>query len=276
MSSDFIPHIASIKDIIIENSQTKTYNLEFKDKQQQKNFTWEPGQFMMLSLFGVGEAALSISNIPEDGPINTTIRAVGNVTNKLKELQKGDTLGMRGPYGTGWPLDEAKGKNILLVAGGMGLAPLRGVIKHIALKRNNFGHLEILYGARTPNDMIFTDQFPEWHQIEKSHLDLTVDGISPGTRWDGKIGLVTNCFPTMKTRPHNSVALVCGPEIMMRFVATCLETIGFKDNQIFLSLERRMKCGIGKCGHCQIGPKYVCKDGPVFSYQNIKSYIDPL
>jgi len=276
MSSDLIPHMARVKDIAIENSQTKTYILDFLDKKHHKNFTWEPGQFMMLSLFGVGEAALSISNIPEDGSLNTTIRAVGNVTKKIKELQKGDTLGMRGPYGTGWPIKEAKGKNILLIAGGMGLAPLRGVIQHIALKRNNFGHLEIIYGARTPNDMIFTNQLGKWHQIENSHLDLTVDGIPPGTHWDGKIGLVTSCFPTMKTRPQKSVALVCGPEIMMRFVAKCLETIGFKENQIFLSLERRMKCGIGKCGHCQLGPTYVCKDGPVFSYRDIKPYIDPL
>jgi NAD(P)H-flavin reductase len=268
--------MASVKDITSENSQTKTYILEFTEKHKHKNFTWEPGQFMMLSLFGVGEAALSISNIPENGPISTTIRAVGNVTQKIKELKKGDTLGLRGPYGTGWPIKEAKKKNVLLIAGGMGLAPLRGVIEHISQKRNNFGQLEILYGARTPNDMIFTNQFQKWHQIEKSRLDLTVDGIPPGVQWDGKIGLVTSCFPSMKTRPQNSVALVCGPEIMMRFVAKCLETIGFKDSQVFLSLERRMKCGIGKCGHCQLGPKYVCKDGPVFSYQDIKPYIDPL
>lgn len=276
MQNDLKPQRAIITEITIENPNTKTYSLEFEDKQQQKKFTWEPGQFMMLSLCGIGEAALSISNIPTDGHLQTTIRAVGNVTNKIAELKKGDSLGMRGPYGTGWPIKETYGKNILLVAGGMGLAPLRGVIQHIATHRKNYEKLEIIYGSRTPNDMIFTHQFQKWHQIEKSRLDLTVDECPHKIQWGGKIGLVTCCFPEMKTKPQKSVALVCGPEIMMRFVAKCLETIGFKENQIFLSLERRMKCGIGKCGHCQIGPNYVCKDGPVFPYGTIKPYINPL
>lgn len=276
MNNDLKAQVAYVTDIAPEAPNTKTYTLGYREKKQQKGFTWEPGQFVMLSLFGIGEAAISISNIPEDGSVATTIRTVGNVTKKMGELKKGDTIGMRGPYGLGWPLQEIQGKNILLVAGGMGLAPLRGVIKYIVRNRKNYGHLEILYGAKKPSDMIYKNQFDEWHQIQKSSLDLTVDGVPPDEKWDGKTGLVTNCFPTMKTHPHDSVALVCGPEIMMRFVAKCLETIGFKDDHIYLSLERRMKCGIGKCGHCQVGPKYVCKDGPVFPYNEIKSFIYPL
>jgi sulfite reductase subunit B len=246
------------------------------DKEKQKDFTCSPGQFMMMSVFGVGEAALSICNIEEDGSFSTTVRNVGNVTNAISQFKEGDTLGMRGPYGTGWPLEEMKDKDILIVAGGIGLPPLRGVINHVQKNRKNYGHLEIIYGARTPDDMVFKYEYSSWREIKNSRYDLTVDAIPLGQPWSCKIGLVTSCFPNMKTRTKNSVALICGPEIMMRYATKCLETIGFKDDQIYLSLERRMKCGIGKCGHCQIGPKYVCKDGPVFCYDEIRPYIHPL
>jgi NAD(P)H-flavin reductase len=169
-----------------------------------------------------------------------------------------------------------KDKDILIVAGGIGLPPLRGVINHVQKNRKNYGHLEIIYGARTPDDMVFKYEYSSWREIKNSRYDLTVDAIPLGQPWSCKIGLVTSCFPNMKTRTKNSVALICGPEIMMRYATKCLETIGFKDDQIYLSLERRMKCGIGKCGHCQIGPKYVCKDGPVFCYDEIRPYIHPL
>jgi NAD(P)H-flavin reductase len=276
MKNDLLSHNGIIKDVFPETPTTNTYLLQFEDKQLQKKFTWTPGQFLMLSLLGIGEAALSISNTPLDGPITTTVRTVGNVTNKIGGLKKGKKIGIRGPYGTGWPLKEIKGKNVLIVAGGMGLAPLRGVIRYISHKRKNYGHLEIIYGARNLDDMIYKNQYEDWRKIDNSNLHLTVDTIPPGLHWDGKIGLVTSCFPIMDTHPHNSVALVCGPEIMMRYAAKCLETIGFIDDQIYLSLERRMKCGIGKCGHCQVGPKYVCNDGPVFSYSDVKPYIYPL
>jgi len=231
---------------------------------------------MMISIFGIGEAALSICKIHEDGSFSTTVRNVGNVTNAIFHLKEGDTLTMRGPYGTGWPIEELKSKDILIVAGGIGLPPLRGIIDLVQKNRKNYGHLEIIYGARTPEDMVFKYEFGEWRQITNCRFDLTVDAVTPGSHWDCKIGLVTSCFPSMKTRNQNSIALLCGPEIMMRFAAKCLETIGFRDNQIYVSLERRMKCGIGKCGHCQIGPKYVCKEGPVFSYDEIRPYIHPL
>lgn len=274
--NEYSPNIAVIKKIRKETHDTNTYTLEFSDKKLQKSFSPAPGQFMMLSLFGIGESAISLSDTSNNGSVTTTIRNVGSVTNAVLRLKEGDFIGMRGPYGNGWPLERAEGKNVLIVVGGMGIVPLRGVVNYIKNNRKKFGDLEIIYGARTPDDMLFRYEFEKWKQIKKTRMDLTVDELPIETTSKCKIGLVTSCFPSMKTHHKNAIVLVCGPEIMMRYAAKCLETIGFKDRQIYLSLERRMKCGIGKCGHCQIGLKYVCKDGPVFNYADIKPFIHPL
>lgn len=274
--NEYSPNLAVIKKIRKETHDTNTYTLEFSDKKLQKSFSPAPGQFMMLSLFGIGESAISLSDTSNNGSVTTTIRNVGSVTNAVLRLKEGDFIGMRGPYGNGWPLERAEGKNVLIVVGGMGIVPLRGVVNYIKNNRKKFGDLEIIYGARTPDDMLFRYEFEKWKQIKKTRMDLTVDKLPIETTSKCKIGLVTSCFPSMKTHHKNAIVLVCGPEIMMRYVAKCLETIGFKDRQIYLSLERRMKCGIGKCGHCQIGLKYVCKDGPVFNYADIKPFIHPL
>ena len=274
--NEYSPNLAVIKKIRKETHDTNTYALEFSDKKLQKSFSPAPGQFMMLSLFGIGESAISLSDTSNNGSVTTTIRNVGSVTNAVLRLKEGDFIGMRGPYGNGWPLERAEGKNVLIVVGGMGIVPLRGVVNYIKNNRKKFGDLEIIYGARTPDDMLFRYEFEKWKQIKKTRMDLTVDKLPIETTSKCKIGLVTSCFPSMKTHHKNAIVLVCGPEIMMRYAAKCLETIGFKDRQIYLSLERRMKCGIGKCGHCQIGLKYVCKDGPVFNYADIKPFIHPL
>lgn len=274
--NEYSPNLAVIKKIRKETHDTNTYTLEFSDKKLQKSFSPAPGQFMMLSLFGIGESAISLSGTSNNGSVTTTIRNVGSVTNAVLRLKEGDFIGMRGPYGNGWPLERAEGKNVLIVVGGMGIVPLRGVVNYIKNNRKKFGDLEIIYGARTPDDMLFRYEFEKWKQIKNTRLDLTVDELPIETTSKCKIGLVTSCFPNMKTHHKNAIVLVCGPEIMMRYAAKCLETIGFKDRQIYLSLERRMKCGIGKCGHCQIGLKYVCKDGPVFNYADIKPFIHPL
>ncbi len=274
--NEYSPNLAVIKKIRKETHDTNTYTLEFSDKKLQNSFSSAPGQFMMLSLFGIGESAISLSDTSNNGSVTTTIRNVGSVTNAVLRLKEGDFIGMRGPYGNGWPLERAEGKNVLIVVGGMGIVPLRGVVNYIKNNRKKFGDLEIIYGARTPDDMLFRYEFEKWKQIKKTRMDLTVDELPIETTSKCKIGLVTSCFPSMKTHHKNAIVLVCGPEIMMRYAAKCLETIGFKDRQIYLSLERRMKCGIGKCGHCQIGLKYVCKDGPVFNYADIKPFIHPL
>ncbi len=276
MINEYNPNVAEIKDIIQETYNTNTYILDFSEDKLRSKFSWEPGQFLMMGMLGIGESAISISNVDNKSNINATIRNIGNVTSSLFNLKKGDFLGIRGPYGTGWPLNKSKGKDVLIVAGGMGIAPLRGVINHIKNNRKDYGVLEIIYGARTLQDMIFKYEFEKWKKIKNCYFHLTADQMPSEPPFECRTGLVTSCFPIMKTNHRNSVALVCGPEIMMRYAAKCLETIGFRDRQIYLSLERRMKCGIGKCGHCQIGKKYVCKDGPVFNYDEIKPFIRPL
>jgi len=276
MNNSFLLNQGVIKNIKPETANTNTYAISLSDSKLQKDFSAIPGQFIMMSVFGAGESAISLSDTSKNDSIVTTIRNVGSVTNSVLSLKKGDYIGIRGPYGNGWPLEKIRKKDVLIISGGMGIAPLRGVINYVKNNRKDFGFLEILYGARTPEDMIFTDEFYKWRKIRRSRLELTVDSMPVASQFECQLGLVTSCFPRMKTKPKNSVAFICGPEIMMRYAAKCLETIGFKDNQIFLSLERRMKCGIGKCGHCQVGLKFVCKDGPIFSYSEIKPFIHPL
>jgi len=276
MINEYYPNFVDIKEIIKETNNTNTYILEFFEKKLHKGFSWKPGQFMMLGIPGIGESAISISNVENKNIVYSTIRNVGNVTNYISSLKKGQSISIRGPYGNGWPLEKAKSKDILIIAGGMGIAPLRGFINYIINNRKNYGNLEIIYGAKTPDDMIFKYEFNRWNKIKKSILHLTADQVLKETPFECKTGIVTSCFPIMKTHHRNAIVLLCGPEIMMRYAGKCLETIGFADEQIYLSLERRMKCGIGMCGHCQIGSKFVCKDGPVFNYADIKSFIRPL
>jgi sulfite reductase subunit B len=276
MINEYIPNLVKIKNIIKETYNTNTYILNYSEKGLKKDFLWDPGQFMMIGVFGIGESAISLSNVEKNYFINVTIRNVGNVTNKIFNMKKGDIVGIRGPYGIGWPLDKAKGKDILIVAGGMGIAPLHGVINYINKNRTEYDDFEIIYGARSPEDMIFKYEFKKWKNIKNFNLHLTADSITGKPPFECRSGLVTSCFPVMKTHHRNAIAFVCGPEIMMRYAAKCLETIGYSDKQIYLSFERRMKCGIGKCGHCQIGTKFVCKDGPIFNYGDIKPFIHPL
>ncbi|MEM3726928.1 MAG: FAD/NAD(P)-binding protein [Candidatus Bathyarchaeia archaeon] len=263
-----------IKKIRFETKDTNTYTLAFPNDLIIPEEEFKPGRFILLSIFGFGEAAFSLSSLIQNGTFETTIRKVGNFTQKLHSCKEGDKLYMRGPYGEGWPIDKAEGKDILLVAGGIGLAPLRPVILHIAKNRSKYGRLEILYGARTPNDMIFTSEFETWRKIPNSILRLTVDAVPRGVKWSYKVGVVPILFDDMETTPDNAIVMTCGPEIMMRFVVKGLTAKGFSEDQIYVSLERRMKCGIAQCGHCQIGKKYVCKDGPVFTYSEIKGLPD--
>ena len=266
----FIPKPAVIKAIKQQTHDTKTYTLAFVNEEDMKRFSFKPGQFNIVSVFGVGEAPFSITSDCEEREFfEHTIRRVGTLTGFLDGLKVGDIVGVRGPYGRGWPLEDAKGTDILIVAGGIGLAPLRPVIKHIARHRGDYGSLEILYGARTPGDMLFTDEFDEWRKISDTTLRLTVDAVPKGVEWPHRVGVVTTLFDELSTKPQNAIAFVCGPEIMMRFVVRGLLERGFSKNSIYLSLERRMRCGLGMCGRCQIGPKYVCRDGPVFTYEEI-------
>lgn len=265
------PLKAVIKNIKQQTYDTTTYTLSFVDEKVQQEYTFAPGTFNMLTLFGIGEAPISISSCADEkGTFDHTIRAVGNVTKALTGYKVGDIIGVRGPYGVGWPVEEMKGKNVLLIAGGIGLAPLRPVIQHIKNRRSEYGKFEILYGARTPNDMLFTDEFEEMRRIPDTNFLLTTDQVPAGMKWDHNIGVVTTLFDQMQSVPENTVMVTCGPDIMMKFVVRGLLARGWAPEQMYVSLERRMNCGIKKCGKCQIGPFFCCQDGPVFNYAVIK------
>ena len=275
MRDPYLPEKAAIEKIRRETVDTKTYTVRLLNEQRRAEFSVEPGQFIMVSLLGIGEAPFSLSSSPDsDGAFDTTIRAVGNITSTLDRLEVGAAIGVRGPYGRGWPIESARGKDVLIIAGGIGLPPLRPVITKIAEERRDYGRLEILYGARTPDQMIFPYEYDDWRKIKETRLELTVDSVPPSTAWQHKVGVVTTLFSEMETSPENSLVMTCGPEIMMRFVVRGLLAKKFSPDQIYVSLERRMKCGIAQCGHCQIGPKYVCKDGPIFRLSEIQGLPD--
>lgn len=231
-----------------------------------------PGQFSMLYRYGVGEVPISISGDP--GVANRlvyTIRAVGAVSTSLVTRHAGDLITMRGPFGSAWPVEQARGGDVLVVAGGIGLAPLRPVIYHVLRNRTDYGRLTILYGARSPKELLFSKELKAWSAQKDTEVLTTVD--TGGPNWRGHVGVVTKLFQFIKPRPEQLVAMTCGPEIMMRFVVRQLEARSIPDEKIFLSMELNMKCAVGFCGHCQMGPYFLCKDGPVFSYAQMRRWM---
>ncbi|MCL5676825.1 MAG: FAD/NAD(P)-binding protein [Firmicutes bacterium] len=270
--SPLLPQPAVIQEIRRETADTQTYTLAFADEGLRERFSFRPGQFNMLTLWGAGEAAVSFSSDPAlRGQFQHTIRAVGNVTRAMARFSVGDVVGLRGPYGRAWPLEEMKGKDVLVVAGGIGLAPVRPAILHLFRHRSDYGRITLLYGARTPADLLYTDQYDEWRAQPDTTLLLSVDRAD-GVPWPHQVGVVTTLFPLIEFAPGNTVALVCGPEIMMRFVAVDLLRRGLSPERLFVSLERRMKCAVGQCGHCMFGPKFVCREGPVFRYAEVEPF----
>jgi NAD(P)H-flavin reductase len=248
-----------------------TFTLELEPG-GSRPFAFAAGQFNMLYVFGVGEVPISISGDPTvPQPLIHTIRAVGTVSKAMQKLKKGDALGMRGPFGTPWPLESAKGKDVVLVTGGIGLAPLRPVIYHILASRTDYGKVTLLYGARTPQDLLYPKELEQWRGRFDMEVDITVDRATD--IWLGNVGVVTRLIPRANFDPQNSVAMVCGPEIMMRYAIMDLERSGMSGKNIYVSMERNMKCGVGLCGHCQCGPSFVCKDGPVYAYESIRDWI---
>jgi NAD(P)H-flavin reductase len=227
-----------------------------------------PGQFNMLYVFGVGEVAISISGDPADrSRMIHTVRDVGAVSRAIAALEAGAMLGLRGPYGTAWPVETAFGKDVVIVAGGLGLAPLRPAIYRVLAERERFGKVTILYGAREPVDILFRRELEQWRQRLDVGIEVTVDHANQS--WHGNVGVVPPLIARAAFDPANTVAVVCGPEVMMRFSAMALSDAGVRLQQIHLSMERNMKCAVGLCGHCQFGPDFICKDGPVMSYDRL-------
>jgi len=232
-------------------------------------FEFSPGQFNMLYLFGTGEVPISISGDPSiTHELVHTIRAVGTVTRAMANLKKDDWLGVRGPFGTSWPLKEAIGNDIVIVAGGIGLAPLRPSIYHVLFNREKYGKVVLLYGTRTPKDILFRKELEQWRARFDMEVHVTVDRAA--TDWKGNVGLVTTMIPRSHFDPLNSTVMVVGPEIMMKFTIQELHKRGVDFDNIYVSMERNMKCGIGFCGHCQAGPTFICKDGPVYPFPAVK------
>ncbi|MCL4386342.1 MAG: FAD/NAD(P)-binding protein [Actinobacteria bacterium] len=271
MKNEYFPFPAIIENIKTETVDTKTFRVCFTDKALADSFNYQQGQFMELSLPGAGEAPISISSSPSrKGFLEFTIRAAGKVTKSIHMLKKDDYIYIRGPYGNFFPFEEIIGKNIYFVAGGIGLAPLRSLINLVMDNRSSFRHIKILYGARTPDELCFKNELKQWETISDTEVWLTVDKTGAG--WSGRVGVVTELWKDTHIDPTDAVSIVCGPPIMIKFAAEKLEESGFKDKDIFMTLERYMKCGIGKCGHCNIDDKFICKDGPVFTYEQIKSF----
>lgn len=266
MKSLYLPKLAEVLKVEPLSEKEKLFQLRMKDGSRLSH---KPGQFVEVSILGVGEAPISVSSSPtRDGSFELGIRAVGNVTRALHRLQPGDTLGIRGPFGNGFPVSELLGQDLLFVAGGIGLCPLRSMVQYAIDKRGQFGKITLLYGCRQPAEQLFQGELAEWRRQDIEVME-SVDRCPLDVSWRGSIGVITTLFPRVDIEPNNTTALVVGPPVMYRYVvAECLKK-GIAKGRILLSLERRMKCGMGFCGHCQINNVYVCLDGPVFNYEEL-------
>jgi len=248
-----------------------TFTLELEPANGADEFSFGPGQFNMLYVFGVGEVPISISGDPtKPETLMHTVRAVGAVTQAICRLKRGDVLGVRGPFGSHWPVEEAAGNDVVIVAGGIGLAPLRPVIYYLLSNREKYGRIVLVYGARTLQDLLYKVELEKWRGQFDLEVEVTVDTAAVSYR--GNVGVVTTLIPRVQFDPLQTVAMVCGPEVMMRFTIRELEARGIGPENIFISMERNMKCAVGSCGHCQFGPTFVCRDGPVFRYDQIQEF----
>lgn len=266
----YTPFEAEIVEFIQEKPDIFTLRLSITDKQIAEKYTFAPGQFNMVYLYGVGEVAISIVNDRnhQQGSFEHTIAAVGRITNGMNKFKTGDKIGIRGPFGSCWPLEKARGKNVIIVSGGLGNAPLVAATEEILLNRSLYNELYVLHGIRHPDLLIYTDLYERWNNSPKTKVMLATSEADPvvNYKWESVKGFVTNFIPKLKVDFKNTIVMTVGPEIMMKLVAKEFVTAGISPENIFLSLERSMKCAIGHCGHCQLGSQFVCKDGPIYSY----------
>jgi NAD(P)H-flavin reductase len=266
LSSPYVPEKATIKKI---TQLTETEKLFLLSIDSGRSLGHAPGQFVEVSLFGIGEGPISISSPPaRDNTFELGVRAAGNLTRALHGLKSGDALGIRGPFGHGFPVENLMGKDLLFVAGGIGLVPLRSLIKYSLEHRDAFGRIIILFGSRSPKERLFTDELSEWSKRKDVEFLETVDRSDEG--WTGNVGVITTLFKKITIDPRKTAVMIVGPPVMYKYALLEVKEKEVPKNNIFLSLERRMKCGLGKCGHCQINNYYVCQEGPVFAYPQIE------
>ena len=264
----YLPQPARILDVKPLTQMEKLFKLELP---RGLSLGHEPGQFVELSVFGVGEAPISITSSPSrsNGSFELCVRRAGDMTTALHRMTPGQVVGVRGPFGHGFPIERMRGKDIVFAPGGLGLAPLRSLINQVLDERGKYGRVTLLYGAKHPSELLFTDEVKQWSERGDVDVHVTVD--RPDENWKGNVGVITTLFSKAQVYARNTVAITCGPPVMYRFVLMELMGKGIPEGNIYLSLERRMKCGVGKCGHCQINNVYCCQSGPVFSYADIKA-----
>ena len=268
----YLPHLATIEEIVDETPDVRTLRLVFQDEATRENFSFRAGQFAEYSAFGSGESTFCIASAPtRKGYIECCFRGVGRVTEALRGLEVGDTVGVRGPYGNSFPIEQFYGKNLVFIAGGIALPPLRTVIWNCLDLREKFGDITIVYGARSESDLVYKRELAEWQERADVRLVKCVDPGGNGPDFDGLVGFVPTVLEQAAPSAGNTIALVCGPPIMIKFTLPVLERLGFSDDAIYTTLENRMKCGVGKCGRCNCGPLYVCKEGPVFTQEQLKT-----
>jgi NAD(P)H-flavin reductase len=265
-----VPEPAEIVEKRSFGSQIYVFRLRLCDPAARPRFDFVQGQFNMVYVPGVGEVAISISSDPEEPELEHTIRIVGRTTRVIERLGVGDILGLRGPYGSGWPLHEARWKDVLVVTGGLGCAPVTGAIDYMFRRRANYGHITLLHGVKKPADMVHHERFEGWRRDPGTTVLLTVD--QPDRTWRDRTGVVTELFEEVELDAGRTIVFMCGPEVMIRYAVSILRRRGVPLDRIFVSLERNMKCAVGLCGHCQLGPEFVCKDGPIFPFSRVARF----
>ena len=275
MTSDnpFVPYEATLRGVIDLTPDVRLFNVELDDPAVRDSFDYKPGQFAFLSAFGVGESPFGISSVAhrKEG-LEFAVRRVGTVTYALHELVPGAGVGVRGPFGNWFPMEDYRGKNLMIIGGGIGFAPLRPVITTILDNRADYGDLLILNGARTPADLVFAAEFDTWAGSPGTRVELTVDRGDDS--WEGRVALIPDVVTELNPSAKDCVTIICGPPIMIKFTLERLKKLGFDDDQIVTTLEGKMKCGLGKCARCNVGEKYICKDGPVFTFGEISKFIE--
>ena len=267
----FVPFPATLSRVVDLTPDVKLFTLELDNPEDE--FDYKPGQFGFVSAYGSGEAPFGLTSVAyrKEG-LHFAIRRVGTVTNSLHQLEPGAKVGVRGPFGNFFPMDDYKGKRIIIIGGGIGFAPLRPVITTVLDNRKDYAEVVIINGARTPQDLCFAAEFDDWAKAPNTKIELTVDAADEN--WKGRVALIPDVVADLKPSPENTIAVICGPPIMIRFTLQGLKKLGFGDDQIVTTLEGKMKCGLGKCFRCNVGEKYVCRDGPVFTFEQISGFIE--